>query len=204
MPIRYAAAVGIAAVVAAIGAFLLIPQHLILGTNKIGPIVPVIDLEAEAQACERVPSVPAGAGFVRLGVGQTEPATLRVLLEDSGRPIGSGTATDVVGGTVAVRLDRPTPAAANARLCVLNLGGGPVSLFGEPPLRNGVRVPTMGITFLEAGSSSWLSRLGEIETRYGYAHAGAIGTWAVWVAGFLAAAAAILAFGLMTREAGRT
>jgi hypothetical protein len=204
MPIRYAAAVGIAAVVAAVGAFLLIPQHLILGTNKIGPIVPVIDLGPEAHACERVPSVPAGAGFVRLGLGQTEAGALRVSLEDSGRPVVSGTVADVDGGTVAVRLDRPTRAATNARLCVFNLGERPVSLYGEHPLRNGVRVPAVGITFLEAGSSSWFSRLGEIETRYGYAHAGAIGTWAVWVAGLLGAAAAFLAFGLMTREAGRT
>ena len=96
---------------------------------------------------------------------------------------------------VRTTIDRPH------RVCVANAGGQPVWLYGESPVRGATRRPVVGIAFVERHSSTWFSRLGEIETRYGYSTAGLVGTWGIWVAGVLAALGALLAFGLIMREA---
>ena len=119
---------------AAVGAFLFIPQHLILGTNTVARMGAAIELQSGKTWCEGTHGIPAGAGFARLGVVQATPAqeaashrdysgfgrvpAVRVSFADSSGPIATGSASDFPSGRVDVPLDRPTPAARHARVCV--------------------------------------------------------------------------------------
>lgn len=213
---RGAAAAGIAAVAAAIGAFLLIPHQMIAGTNKISRFGPAIPLHLQRPHCEPVSSVPSGAGFVRLGVVRANPAealTARgdfsslgsvpgvgVSVADGEGPISSGFALDFDSGTVDVPLERPTRTAEHARVCVANLGERVLTLYGEGKRqRDGTIRRTLAVTFLDSDSSTWVSR--PVLTRFRFGHAGAIGTWALWLAGLLTCAASALALWLMVNRA---
>jgi hypothetical protein len=228
MSIRYAVAGGIALVITAVGAFLLIPQHLISGTNKISRAAPAIALGPAKTYCQRVAGVPGGAGFVRLGVVRATPAEgvaahrdyssfgrvpgVRVSLAGASGLITSGSERDFDSGRVDVPLSEPARAARHARICVVNTGAQLVSLAGEwKLLRRGPRAqgdekvyaPRLSVTFLDADRSTWASRLDTIETRFRYSHSGAIGTWALWLACLLMLAAAALAIRLIATRAGR-
>jgi hypothetical protein len=198
--VRYAAAAGAAAVATAIGFFLFLPHHMVAGTNKVAPLAPVVHQKPGTRVCTQVDDLPAEAGTVRVRIASERSSVLRVLIADARGRIGAGTAEDAGSGNVSVPLSRPTRATPKARLCILNLTRKAFTLYGESPVRGGTPRPTPGIAFLDADSSNWFSHLGEIETGYGYSHVGAIGSWGVWAAGILAAAASLLALGLICRK----
>ena len=93
---------------AAVGAFLFIPQHLILGTNTVARMGAAIELQSGKTWCEGTHGIPAGAGFARLGVVQATPAqeaashrdysgfgrvpAVRVSFADASGPIATGSA----------------------------------------------------------------------------------------------------------------
>jgi hypothetical protein len=214
MPIRYAAAVGVAVIAAAVGAFLFIPQHPIAGTNNLARLNPVIALDPRTPWCQRLPSVPSGAGYVRIGVARGSPATaakvndarstlgrvggVGVSVTAAGAPLDFGSAFDFDSGRVDVALARPTEPASKGRICVSNLGGGTVSLYGEQKKRpDGTSEGRLAVTFLDAQSSTFFSRLRLIARRHGYAHAGAVGSWALALAALLMALTAALALWLV-------
>ena len=68
MQARRAAVAGTVAIAAAVGAFLLVPEHRIVGSNRVAPLHRrVSDLGGESRrACQTIPSVPDGAGSVRV------------------------------------------------------------------------------------------------------------------------------------------
>ena len=220
MPIRYAVAGGIAVVAAAVGAFLFIPQHKILATNTSTRMAALIPVGTRKPHCERIHSVPSGAGYVRLGVvaAPTGPAIaarrnfssfgtvagVRVLIADDRGRIGSGSRSRFPSGRVDVPLQRPTRTARNPHICVFNLGHRIISLAGEwKAPRSGTAGPKLAVTFLAADRSVWLSDAGTIVRRFGYAHAGAVGTWALWFALALMVGATGLAFRLIVVRARR-
>jgi hypothetical protein len=220
MSIRHAAAGGIAAAAAAIAAFLLIPHHMIAGTNTVSRLGPVIGVNPGKDYCERIPSVPSGTGFVRLEAvranqtvalqarrdfSRLDPITgLGVSLADSRGPIGSGTVSGVDSGRIDVPLRQPTRGAGRAHICVSNLGEEVLSLYGEAKAQaDGTSAATLGVTFLDAESSGWLSHPGTILSRFRDGHAGAIGTWALWLACLLVLAASALSVWLMVEQSER-
>jgi hypothetical protein len=225
MRTRYAAAAGAAAVAVAVGVFLLIPHHPIAGTNTIAPLNPVVGLGGGKSVCEEVPRLPSDAGSVRLRAARGTPvevyaadrntsrfdsiAGLTVTIEDRrGGRISSGTVRDVDSGKITVPLRPVPPAAAPVRLCVSNLDRQVVSVFGElkrpfPGAPLAQQEPVVGMTFLEAESQTWLSRLTTIARRYGYGHAGILGSWALALAGLLAVALSALAMRQIVRDAER-
>jgi hypothetical protein len=220
MAIRYAAAAGVAAVVAALGAFLLIPHHKVLGTNGIARLGPFLPVDPGKSQCERVPNVPAGSGYIRIGAVSADPAAaldarkdfsrfgpvhrLRVTVGPARAPIASGTVTDADSGTIDVPLDHPAKGTARARVCVSNLGDDVVTLYGEGKhLGAGPPVPVLAVTWLDSGSTSWLSHPGVILSRFRDGHGGAIGAWALWLATALMLLAAGLAFWLMLKSSRR-
>lgn len=200
MRVRYAAAAGAAAVATAIGFFLLLPHQMVAGTNKVAPLAPVVDQKPGTRLCTRVDDLPAEAGSVRVRIASERSSVLGVSIADARGRIGAGKAEDAGSGNVSVPLSRPTRATPKARVCILNSTRSAFTLYGESPVRGGTPRPTPAIAFLDADSSNWFSHLGEIETGYGYSHVGAIGTWGVWAAGILAAAASLLALGLIWRK----
>lgn len=221
MPIRWAAAVGAAIIAATIGAFLFIPQHQIAGSNNFARLAPFITLPANNTVCLRLPGVPGGAGYVRIGVANGPPEQtvkrnndrssfgkvegIKVAVEAAGAPVDTGRAFDFTSGRKDVPLERPTEPAGKGRICVTNLGTRVLSLYGEPKKgRDGVYGPKLAVTFLEADKTSFASRLRLIARRYGYAHAGVLGSWAVAFAALVAAAMAGLALWLVYREVERS
>jgi hypothetical protein len=220
MAIRYAAAAGVAAAVVAVGAFLLIPDHKVAGTNGIARLGPVIPVHAGKRYCTQVPGVPKGSGYVRLGVVNAEPSDalegrrdfsrfpsipgVGVSIRDARGAVAGGTASDAGSGTVDVRLGHATRAAGPSRLCVSNLGPTVLTFYGEGKRGPNGRVgPALAVTFLDSASTSWLSHPGVILGRFRDGHAGAIGAWALWLATAFALGASFLAFGLMLRESRR-
>ena len=61
----------------------------------------------------------------------------------------------------------------------------------------------LAVTWLDSGSTSWLSHPGVILSRFRDGHGGAIGTWALWLATALMLLAAGLAFWLTSRSSRR-
>lgn len=203
---------------AAVGAFLFIPQHLILGTNTVARMGAAIELRPGKTWCERTHGVPAGAGFIRMGVLRATPAreaashgdysgfgrvpSVRISLAGVTGPISSGSAAGFPSGRVDVSLDRPTRAARHARACVQNTGDKLISLEGEyKKAPNGVPGPRLSLTFLSADKVTWASRLDTVGTHFRYSHSGFIGTWALWLAALLMAGLAILSIWLIATRA---
>jgi hypothetical protein len=217
MPIRYAASAGLAIIAATIGAFLFIPQHQIAGSNNFARFGPFINLRAKGPWCQHLPSVPGGAGYVRLGIsrGPTPLAMekisqrselgpvkgVRVTVQPAGFPIDNGSARNFNSGRKDIPLERPTEPASKGKICVYNLGYRVLALYGEPKRRsNGVYHPKLAVTFLEADATTFASRTRLMARRYGYSHAGVLGSWAVVLAALLALAMAALALRLVTRR----
>jgi len=225
MQARRAAVAGTVAIAATVGAFLFTPEHRIVGSNTVAPFIPVSDLGGERQqVCQEIPRVPDGAGFVRVraaadsvaevGAAGGDPsgfgpiADLRATIGDSRGPVTSGAVRDQDSGTIVIPLSPETTTLTDARLCVSSEDAAPLALFGElkrpiPGVPLDRREPAVSVTFLGRDSETWFSRLGTIETRYGYGHAGAIATWGVWLSGLLAGLAALLSLWLATRGGRR-
>jgi hypothetical protein len=188
MPARLVAlAVGVAVIASAVLAFL-VPSHtVVVGTNRVSLAHGSLIVPGHKHKCQRLPTVPRGADRVRVGIAGTYggpvPA-LGVQIEQRRRVLGNGAVKPVQEDrTAEIPLLRPTlPATGRALICFNNPGTGFVSLRGElrkvaSPRGGFVRRPVAGVIFVAPGSSSWLSRMGEIARRYGYGQAGALGPW---------------------------
>jgi hypothetical protein len=210
MPARLvAAAVGVAVIVAAVLAFLL-PSHdeVLVGTNRVALSHGSLIVPGMKRKCQRLPTVPSGADRLRVGIAGTYggpvPA-LGVQIQQKGRVLGAGAVRPVrADRTVEIPLLQPTlPATGRTLLCFNNPGQGFVSLRGElrkvaSPSGRFVRRPVAGVLFMAPGSSSWLSRLGELARRYGYGQAGALGPWTLSMVIFFGLAALVFAVAAMT------
>jgi hypothetical protein len=206
MRVRWAAAAGIAAVLAAIAIFLSGSDRRVAGTNTIAPFIS-IETVKRLQACQRVPHLPGGARFVRFEArtASGEIEAMRVVIGDRrGRLISEGGVRDVPDGEeVDVPLRPETKGASRALVCIYNRGREPIRLFGENkrPFK-GADVSLwrqmIAMTFLEPEPSSWFARRDLIVDRYRLGHAGAIGEWELWLALLLALAASGLALRLVS------
>ena len=224
-----AAAAGVLLIVAAISGFALAKRPAVGGTNEVDPLYPTVFLDAGVRYCQQVPSLPAGTSRVELRVSSTKrhSADLEVLLVDSRGRLGRGSATHVSPGRLTIGLDRATPSHGirHAGACFTNTGSGQVVLAGEtkrctprdtgigtaaPCLHPQAKPPgqkfrwLVGIRFLKAGSTDWLSQASVILDRFGLSQAGWFGTWAAWVAGLLAVLSAGLALWWVGRESRST
>ena len=90
---RYAAAAGGAAVAVAIGFFLFLPHHEVVGSNGIAPLIRVTQLRPGERVCERVREIPQDVTVsVRAtpsaGVRTTIDRPHRVCVANAGRPTG--------------------------------------------------------------------------------------------------------------------
>jgi hypothetical protein len=197
---------------------MLIPQHLIVGTNNVARFGPVLSLGPGKRWCQRLPGVPAGAGYARLGVVRAQGAEVVAANKDysqfgrvaavgvtvTGAPgkRWSGQAAGFGSGRIDVPLDAPTAAAARGRICIANMGDKLVSLLGEAKRGPGkTTVPKAAVTFLSADRTTWLSRRHTIARRFQYSHAGLFGTWALPVGVLLMVLAAALAMWLIVTRA---
>jgi hypothetical protein len=208
MPARLvAAAVGVAVIVAAVLAFLLPSNEVLVGTNRVALSHGSLTVPGMKRKCQRLPTVPRGADRVRVGIAGTfggpVPA-LGVEIRQKSRVLGAGAVRPVrADRAVEVPLLEPTlPATGRTLLCFNNPGKGFVSLRGElrkvaSPSGRFVRRPVAGVLFMAPGSSSWLSRLGELARRYGYGQAGTLGPWTLSIVIFFGLAALVFAVAAM-------
>jgi hypothetical protein len=208
MPARLvAAAVGVAVIVAAVLAFLLPSNEVLVGTNRVALSHGSLTVPGMKRKCQRLPTVPRGADRVRVGIAGTfggpVPA-LGVEIRQKSRVLGAGAVRPVQADrAVEVPLLEPTlPATGRTLLCFNNPGKGFVSLRGElrkvaSPSGRFVRRPVAGVLFMAPGSSSWLSRLGELARRYGYGQAGTLGPWTLSIVIFFGLAALVFAVAAM-------
>jgi hypothetical protein len=215
-PVKYAAAAGVAIILATIAAFLLIPQRQIAGSNNLARQGPAVVVFPKGMFCERLPSVPGGAGYVRLGVTNRLPAVaedynnarsklgvvrgLEVTVEAAGARPNVGTARLFKSGRVDIPLSRPADPASKGRICFRSFSRRPISIYGEQKeLPDGTFEGRAAVTFLEADESNMLSRLKLIARRHGFTHAGFVGSWTLVPAALFFLFAAGLALWLAIR-----
>ena len=207
--VRWALAAGIALIVAALGAFLLIPDERVVGTNTVAPLNPVRSLHTGKRACQELPRVPENAGVARLRA-ETDSGrpSFRLRILDRRGAIAAGEASERPNGRIDVELSPATRSSGEARICVTNTSDERLRLFGEQkrpykgaPIR--LWAERYAVAFLAERSSSWASRAGVIADRFRLGHAGAVGTWGLWLALLLAAGAAVLAIWQLARDLAR-
>jgi hypothetical protein len=147
----------------------------------------------------RIRHLPAGAAAVRIradaGAGEISP---RVKISKGDALVSSGSARGPEG-TIEVPLDPATEAIRDARVCVSNAGREALLLYGERKRAPGGFRYRYGVTFLEDGSSSFLTRADVVSRRFHNGQAGALGAWAMWLALALGVAAGALALALQLR-----
>jgi hypothetical protein len=220
-----AAAAGVLLITAAALGFSLADHPVVAGSNGIQPFSGVVFLKGGVRYCQQLPHLPADVTRLKMQVLHADGAgSLDVLVVDRNGRLARGSVPRVRPGSVTVRLDRPTPQSGvrHAGVCFTNPDGGEIVLAGEtkrctPRDRNiGPAAPCqaapplhpanekfrwlVGVRYLRSGSTSWLAQAGVILDRFGFAQAGWFGTWALWLAGFLAAAAVALALWWLIRE----
>lgn len=206
-----AAAAGLILIAAAIFAFALDSNPVRAGTNTVEPSVPSVFLGRQAEHCQRISRVPAGANRVQVIVTRlTEGARrLRVEIQASGHVVSGGTAqvTPVIN---RIRLHPHTRAVHRARICFSNPGKGRIAISGGvkrlPGARGkrGEKRPIASVIFLRHGSASWVSQTGTIADRYANAQTGPLGGWSIWAAALLAICAAALAIYCVVVLPGRS
>jgi len=209
MRVRWAAAAGIAAVLAAVVIFLSGSDHRIRGTNTVAPLISIRTLKV-SPACYGVAHLPGGASYLRIRAEARsgEIDRLRAVIGNRrGNLISEGVVRDVPSGRrVDVPLQPETRGAGDALVCVYNRGREPLILFGENkrPFK-GAPVERwnqeLAMTFLEPEPSNWWARRGLIADRYRLGHTGVVASTGFWVAIVLALAAATLALRLVAISA---
>jgi hypothetical protein len=221
-----AAAAGVVLLAAGVLTFSLAAHPVVAGSNGIQPFGGVVFLKGGVRYCQQLPHLPSRTEGLKLMVtGATGGAeTLDVLVVDRGGRIASGSIPRVRPGYATVWLNHRTPSGGvrHAGVCFTNPDGGEIALAGETKrctprdLNIGPSAPCLttpglhppdqkfrwlvGIRYLRAGSTNWLSQAGVILDRFGLAQAGWFGTWALWLAGVLAALAVALALWWLIRE----
>jgi hypothetical protein len=195
-----AGAAGVILIAAAVLAFALSSNPPKAGTNTVEPIVPSVFLGREAQHCQRISRVPAGATRVQVIVTRLIEGArrLRVQIMERGNPVSSGT-QQVVPVVNRIRLHPHPPAGHRARICFSNPGKGRIGISGGPKRlpgargKNDERRLVASVIFLRHGSASWASQTGAIADRYANAQTGPLGGWSLWAAALFAIGAAALA-----------
>ena len=199
---RLAAAVAGAVVILLLCAtYSLEVQPRIAGSNAVAPLFAAVKLSPGTEHCQHLPHLPSKLRRVRVfPTGVRPPGRLRVTLSDASGTIAEGVNTDVVNGTIPIRLDRLTRRAHPAQICLANTGSGQIVLAGEEKrvgAQGGItakRQRFASVVYLRAGSSNWAGRAGAISDRFGGANQGAFGGWSLWAAAALLIAASALAF----------
>jgi hypothetical protein len=218
-----AAAAGVLLILAAVIPFSLAAHPVVAGSNGIQPYSGTVFLKGGVRYCQQAPHLPADVSRLKMLVTKASGGAkaLEVLVVDRRGRIASGTVSQVRAGYIAVRLNKPTPKSGipHAGICFTNPGTGEIVLAGETKrctprdLNIGPAAPCattpgldgeyrwlVGVRYLRSGSASWLSQAGVILDRFGFAQAGWFGTWALWLAGAVAALAVALAFWWLIRE----
>jgi hypothetical protein len=194
-----ATAAGLLLIAAAVLAFAADSKQRVAGTNLLAPLNPTVEVRPGGRACERIRHLPAGAAAVRIradaGAGEISP---RVKISKGDALVSSGSARGPEG-TIEVPLDPATEAIRDARVCVSNAGREALLLYGERKRAPGGFRYRYGVTFLEDGSSSFLTRADVVSRRFHNGQAGALGAWAMWLALALGVAAGALALALQLR-----
>jgi hypothetical protein len=196
-----AAAVGALLIAAAVLVAAVHSERRVAGTNLLAPLNPTVEVRPGGRACELIRHVPAGAGAVRLRADGGGEVALRVGVSKGGRVLNRGRA-EADDGPIVIPLEPETEAVAGARLCVANAGSQAALLYGER--KRGSEGPgdyryRFAVTFLEAESSSLLTRADVVAQRFGNGQAGALDSWALWLALLLGLAAGALAIATVLR-----
>jgi len=198
-----ATAAGSLLIAAAVLVFAFDSKQRVAGTNLLAPLNPTVEIRPGDRACERIRHLPAGAAAVRIrgdaGGGEISP---RVKILKGGALVSSGSAQGPEGA-IEVPLEPATEAIRAARLCVSNAGPEPLLLYGERKRSPGGFRYRFGVTFLEDGRSSFVTRADVISQRFHNGQAGALGAWAMWLALALGVAAGALALVALLRRVWR-
>jgi hypothetical protein len=162
----------------------------VAGTNSVAPYSPAWAIPGNSTRCQLLRRLPPGANRLRMVLSRSSNGTLiRAEIDRRGTPVAGGV-TSARPGYVNFKLAQRTIGRHRVRLCIFNGGKQRLVFLGEnkrsrKPPSTGRRRPVPSVVFLKPGTSSWLGRAGTIIKRYGYAQAGALGEWTLWLAAAL-------------------
>jgi hypothetical protein len=194
---RFALAVGLIAVAAALGVVLSRPPLTVAGSNGI-PAQPSVALLRHGRViCQTSPTLPAGTTAIRISLFANVGPSLHLRVLSGSKLVTSGARAAGWGtdATVTVPVSPIAHAVSPARICMTI---GPTA---ETIQVNGERITThagahrtlLRFEYLRPGQRSWLSIASDVAARLGLARASG-----AWVA-YAALAAMIAVFALASR-----
>jgi hypothetical protein len=181
----------------------------VAGTNGIPDAGQVTTTARDTRACQGGETVPAGTSAVRLTLAAEIGPRVTLTASSAGRMITRGVrAQGWTGASVTVPVRQVPHTTSAAKVCfALARPLEEIELFGRHTLGadalvgpRGEKLPgRLGVEYLRAGRTSWLSLLSSIAKRMGLGHAWG-GTWIVFALAITMAAAAALMAWLALRE----
>ena len=209
-PLR--AALGATLLIVAIGAVVALSESRprLSGTNSVKPVAFLGDVQPGQQVCQGGELVPGDTGAVGVFAGTYQRAAgpLSVVVSEGGRAIASGRSAGGLGdGTARIPVRRIARTVSGTQVCVRNDGPVRVTLAGLPAPPSGAAAldgaPYPGrlqLDYFRPGRERWWSLIGPITHRFGFGKAAFLGSWSLWLAAGLLAAAWAVAIGTLLRR----
>jgi hypothetical protein len=169
----------------------------------------LISARGGARACQGGETIPAGTSAIRLTLAAERGSEVSVLARSGSRVLTHGVNSGGwTGGSVTIPVAPVPRATPNATLCfAIGALVEPMKVFGAstaPAIAlvaaGGQRLPgRIGVEYLAAGHSSWLSLAPSITRRMGYGHAWS-GTWIAYLLALAMGLGAFVVWWLTRRE----
>lgn len=201
MRIKIVLGTGLALIALAVFVALLHSPSTVAATNGVPLASPLAAIRANASACQRGETLPAGTSAIRMQVEATTGPQVAVGVIVGGRLVTQGTkGTAWYGSAVTVPVRPLAHTLTNATVCLrLSSLSGQVVMFGAPTkqavaaIAEGHPLPgRLRIEYLQSARQSWWSLAGAVIEHMGLGRA-ASGTWIVFP---------IVAFGLAAIAVG--
>jgi Predicted membrane protein (DUF2142) len=185
------------------------PLSVIAGNKLPGrPAVPIANTDRGASYCQSQEALPRATSAIRIWLYAAIGPRVNVEVSSEGRTITSGSRGSAwTGGSVTVPVKPLSRTVSGVTVCVsFRLHGESIYVGGNAtPAAHGAREGQYAlkgrvwIEYLRPGTRSWASMIPEVARHMGLGRAGT-GTWIVFVALALLAAAGVLASRLLLGE----
>jgi hypothetical protein len=201
---------GLAGLAIAIGVALAQSPMSVAATNRRAGAVeaPLTSTDRGATYCQSGEALPRGTSAIRLWLDATTGPRVRVVASAAGGVLSSGErGSGWTGGSVTVAVAPLPRTVRGVTVCAsfqlhdetLVVQGAAASTASATRASGTPLAGRMWIEYLRPGARSWASQLGAVVDRMGLGRAAA-GSWIVFLALALFAAAATLASRLVVRE----
>ncbi len=194
MSVRALVALGVAALLVALGVTLAQSAPRQAGTNSVTEVARAAELKRGGRVCQAGEIIPEDAGRLRLLVGTFgKPVPeLRVTVTGPDGPLTSGRlAAGAKEGHVEIPLRRVAQTTPGSEVCI-RVGPQRTVLYGQPP--------RLRLDWLREGSESWLAMIPTVAHRFALGKASLFGSLWLLAIGLVVLVALAAAIRVLLRE----